>query len=80
MGDVMPNYLVEQQRLISSIAAQRAAIERSKLDILELADRKARSLVAIAASERNLVDAGRGYRGRRSRSRYGTTGRGGARR
>ena len=54
MADVMPNYMVEQQRLVSAIAAQRAAIERSKLDILELADRKVRAVESIAASEKAI--------------------------
>ena len=51
----MPNYAVEQQRLISAIASQRSAIERSKLDILELADRKLRALESIAAAEKAIA-------------------------
>lgn len=63
MGDVMPNYQVEQQRLISNIAAQKAAIERLKLDILELADRKIRALESITAAEKAIEHADKNLAG-----------------
>lgn len=56
MADVTPNYRLEQQRLRSQIAAQRANIERQRLDILEMADRLQRHEANIAASEQAIAE------------------------
>lgn len=55
MADVTPNYMVEQQRLRSQIAAQRSTIEGQKLAILEMADRKVRHMENIQAAEREVA-------------------------
>jgi len=54
MADVMPNYKLEQQRLRAKIAEQRATIERQRLDILEMDDRRARHEENIAAAEKAI--------------------------
>lgn len=56
MTDVLPNYNLEQQRLRSQIAAQRAQIEQQWLAILEMADRKQRHEDNIAAAKRSIAD------------------------
>lgn len=54
MADVMPNYKLEQQRKRSQIAEQRAVIERQRLDILEMEDRKIRHETNIEAAEKAI--------------------------
>jgi hypothetical protein len=54
--DKQPNYLVEQQRLRSQIAAQIATIERQKLEVLELVDRKLRHEENIEAACQAIND------------------------
>lgn len=51
MSDVMPNYAVARQRLKAQIAQQQATIAQQWLDILEMADRKARHMENINAAE-----------------------------
>ena len=50
MDDKEPNYMVEKQRLVSSIAGLRANVERQRLEILELDDRKAKNEENIQAT------------------------------
>ena len=61
MGDVVPNWRLEQQRLRAQIAEQRSRIEAQRLAILEMADRKLRheenidaALKAISTYEEQL--------------------------
>lgn len=51
MADVMPNYTVEIQRLKSRIADQHQIIERQKLEILEMEDRRSRHEENIEAAK-----------------------------
>jgi len=50
MADVLPNYQVEMQRLRMQIAELRANMERQKLEIMEMEDRKSRLEENIQAS------------------------------
>jgi hypothetical protein len=54
VADVRPNYLVEQQRIKSQVAAQWATVERQRLEILELVDRKRRNEENIDAALRAI--------------------------
>lgn len=56
MPDVTPNYRVEIQRIKSNIAAQQANIERQRLEILEMVDRKGRHEENILAAQRAIAD------------------------
>jgi len=58
MADVMPNYQLEQQRLRFQIVTQEQAIEKNKLDIMEMEDRKQRHLENMNAAK----DAIAGYK------------------
>lgn len=63
MSDVMPNYEVEKQRLRSQIATLRANIERQRLEIMELEDRKSRALENIEATEKAIKEYEKQLRG-----------------
>lgn len=56
MGDSMPNYKLEQQRLRAAISAQQSNIEKQLLDIMEMEDRKQRHEDNIAASEKAIAE------------------------
>jgi len=56
MADVMPNYQVEIQRLRSQVLDQKAMVQKQILQILELADRKAKLLENIVATKKSIID------------------------
>lgn len=56
MGDKLPNYLVEQQRLKCEILAQQAAASKQYLEILEMVDRKERLLNNIEATLKSIKE------------------------
>lgn len=56
MGDVMPNYKVEVQRIKMQISAQVANVERQTLEIMELDDRKTRLEENITAAKKAIAD------------------------
>ena len=55
MGDRMPNYLLEQQRLRWQILAQETQIEQQRLAIMEMSDKKQRHLENIEASKKAIA-------------------------
>ena len=55
MADAMPDYFVEQQRVISQIAAQENTIQRQRLDIMEMDARKRKSFENIKAAKEAIV-------------------------
>ena len=55
MADAQPDYFVEQQRTRMNIAKLRTQIEQQKLEIMEMASRKAKARESIAASEKAVV-------------------------
>ncbi len=55
MGDVMPDYKVEMQRLVMQIAAQEHAVQQRRLEIMEMADRKKRAIEAIDAAKKAIA-------------------------
>ena len=57
MADVMPNYHVEKQRLVSQLANLRATIERQRLENMELEDRIARNNENIEATEKAVQES-----------------------
>lgn len=56
MADVMPNYGVEQQRVVSDIATLTATVERQKLELLELKSRQQGLVENIAATKVSLEE------------------------
>ena len=56
MADLAPDYFVEQQRLRMNIANLQTQVERAKLEIMEMASRKAKAREAIDGSESAIVD------------------------
>jgi protein subunit release factor B len=56
MADAMPNYQVECQRLRMQIASLKANIERQKLEILEMEDRKRTALENIEATKKAISE------------------------
>jgi protein subunit release factor B len=56
MADVMPNYQVECQRIRTQIASLKANIERQKLEIMEMEDRKRTSLENIEATKKAISE------------------------
>ncbi len=56
MADIMPNYQVEIQRLRSQVLDQKAMVQKQILQILELADRKAKLLENIGATKKSIID------------------------
>ena len=56
MADKMGNYNVERQRIISSIAGLLANVERQRLEILELDDRRARNEENIEATLKSIEE------------------------
>lgn len=57
MADVMPNYHVEKQRLVSQLANLRATTERQRLENMELEDRIARNNENIEATEKAVQES-----------------------
>lgn len=57
MADVMPNYGVEKQRLVSQLANLRATTERQRLENMELEDRIARNNENIEATEKAVQES-----------------------
>ena len=57
MADVVPNYNVEQQRLIMAIAQFNHNIERYKFEIVEMEDRKEKTIVNIRATKKAIKEA-----------------------
>lgn len=57
MADVMPNYRVEIQKLVSQIANLRATLERQTLENMELEDRVARNNINIEATIVAITEA-----------------------
>ena len=57
MADVMPNYHVEKQRLVSQLANLRATSERQRLENMELEDRIARNNENIEATEKAVQES-----------------------
>ncbi len=56
MADVMPDYQLESQRLRATIAQLLWNIEKGKLEILEVANRKKRAIENIAATEKAIKE------------------------
>jgi chromosome segregation ATPase len=54
--DATPNWRVEMQRLRKTIAEQHANIERQKLEIMEMADRKRRHEENIEAANKAIKE------------------------
>lgn len=50
MADLKPNPAYVRQKTVSSIAALRATVERQKLELLEIEERKTRNEENISAS------------------------------
>ena len=57
MADVVPNYHVEQQRLLAQIYTLRSTYQRQKLEVMEMADRKERLEVNMAATKSGIAEA-----------------------
>ena len=56
MGDVLPNYRVEVQKIKAQISSQVANIDRQELEIMEIDDRKARLEDNIVAAKKAIVE------------------------
>ena len=51
MSDVMPDYHVEQQKVIVQISTLKTNLERNKLELMELESRKAQNTINKEALE-----------------------------
>jgi len=56
MADVMPDYNVEQQKLVVQIMTLQANLARTKLEIMQLDSRKASAIETIEASHAAIDD------------------------
>jgi chromosome segregation ATPase len=56
MADAMPNYQVEQLKLVAQIAGLKANIARQTLEIAEMEDRKARYIENIASTKESITE------------------------
>lgn len=56
MADVMPDYHVEQQKLVVQIMTLQANAARSKLEIMQLESRKVSALENIQSTDRAIDD------------------------
>ncbi len=59
MADVMPNYFVEQQRLVAQIFTLRSTYQRQKLEVMEMADRKVRLEENMASTTGSIAETKR---------------------
>ena len=61
MADILPDYHVEQQRLVVQISSLKTNLERFKLEVMDLDSRRAKavgnyeaSIIALSEAESNL--------------------------
>ena len=57
MGDVTANYFVEQQRQLVQISSLKTNLQRSMLEIMELADRREKAITNIEATREAIKEA-----------------------
>lgn len=63
MSDVMPDYYVEQQKLVVQIMTLQTNMARSKLEIMQLDSRRAGALENIQSTERAIGECEERLRG-----------------
>jgi len=56
MADRMPDYMVEQQRIIGQLADQRMRVERFKLEIMEIESKRKTALVNWVATDKSIAE------------------------
>lgn len=63
MADATPDYQVEQQRLVAQIASLKSNLERQKLEIMEMDDRRKKNLENIEATKKSIAGLEKDLRG-----------------
>jgi len=57
MGDLMPDYHVEQQKMIVQVASLKANKERAKLELMEVESRKKQIHINLKAADVGIKEA-----------------------
>lgn len=63
MADVMPDYHLEQQRLIAQIASLKSNVEQQKLEIMQIESRREKLVENIEATKKSVGDLEKDLRG-----------------
>ncbi len=56
MADIMPDYFVEQQRVIANIASLNHNFQRQQLEIMEMDSRKKKTIENLNATKLAITD------------------------